>query len=269
MTEVVACRYGPAGQLRPRASDTPFRTWRIALAPETSDPAHVKCGRTAASQTLPSAVAHVPFSFMSIPPDMVDRHARVLARLTELGLALAEQTFADAEAAGTPAERVEAVKAFHTVSRSVRQCVALEARLARQQAHDAREAERAQAAAPRRKPGGAELSRRISAVREGVTRVIWHEAEDDDTAHWLEELLDEGLAAGCLRDDFCAEALDDHVARLCLELGLSEEAALAWRDLPDPADPDPGDPEADDGDPSDVGATQGAATAPLGPADSS
>jgi hypothetical protein len=74
---------------------------------------------------------------MSIPPDMAERHARVLARLTELGLALAERTFEAAEAAETPAERIEAVKAFHTISRSVRQSVALEAKLARQQAQDA------------------------------------------------------------------------------------------------------------------------------------
>ncbi|TAJ72556.1 MAG: hypothetical protein EPO51_02160, partial [Phenylobacterium sp.] len=79
---------------------------------------------------------------MSIPPDMAERHARVLARLTELGLALAERTFEEAEAAETPEQRVALVKAFHTISRSVRQTVALEARLARQQALDAREAER-------------------------------------------------------------------------------------------------------------------------------
>lgn len=174
---------------------------------------------------------------MSAPPDMAERHARVLARLTELGLALAEQTFEDAQGAETPAERMEAVKAFHTVSRSVRQCVALEARLVRQQAQDAREAERALAAAPPRKPGGAELSRRISVVRDAVTRVIWHEVEDDESAAWLEEMLDEGIASDCVRDDFCAEPLDDHIARLCQEMGLSEDAALNWRDLPDPPAP--------------------------------
>jgi len=173
---------------------------------------------------------------MSIPPDTADRHARVLARLTELGLALAEQTFEDAQAAETPAERIESVKAFHTVSRSVRQCVALEARLVRQQAQDAREAERAQAAAPPRKPSGAEVSRRITAVRQAVTRVIWHEAEDDDSAAWLLDDLEDDLFGGCQRDDFCAEPLDDHIARLCVEMGLSEDAALNWRDLPEPPD---------------------------------
>jgi len=172
---------------------------------------------------------------MSTLPDMAERHARVLARLTEMGLALAERTFEDAQAAETPAERIEAVKAFHTVSRSVRQCVALEARLARQQAQDLAEA----AAAPPRKPSGVERHRRINTVRDAVTRVIWHEAETDDTAAWLEEAFEEGLSKAFTRDDFCAEPLDDHIARLCLQMGLPEEAALNWRDLPDPPEPDP------------------------------
>jgi len=182
---------------------------------------------------------------MSIPPDMADRHARVLARLTELGLALAERTFEDAQAAETPAERIEAVKAFHTVSRSVRQCVALEARLTRQQALDAREVERALAAAPPKKPSGVELHRRINTVRDAVSRVIWHEAEDDDTANWLEEALEEDISLSCQRDNFCAEPLDDHIARLCLDMGLPEDAALNWRNLPEAPEPQVAEDEDD------------------------
>ncbi|MBU1375221.1 MAG: hypothetical protein KKE02_11090 [Alphaproteobacteria bacterium] len=183
---------------------------------------------------------------MSTPPDIAERHARVLARLTELGLALAEQTFTDAQAAETPAERVEAVKAFHTISRSVRQSVALEAKLVRQQAQDLRDAERAALTGPPRKPGGVELSKRIGAVRDAVTRVIWHEAEDEDYAEWLEEQLRDELTSACQRDNFCAEPLDDHIARLCLEMGLPEDAAHNWRDLPAPPDPDDDEPTADD-----------------------
>jgi len=192
---------------------------------------------------------------MFLPPDMAERHARTLARLTELGLALAEQAFADADAAETPAERNDAVKAFHTLSRSVCQSVALEARLARQQALDAREAERAEAGRPSRRPGAAEISRRASAVRSAVTRVIWDEAEDDDSATWLEDALNEELGGACLRDDFCAETLDDHIVRLCQGLGLSEAAARRWRDLPDAPEPDP-----EDDDP--PGATNAAAPEP-------
>ena len=106
---------------------------------------------------------------MSIPPDMAERHARVLARLTELGLALAERTFEDAEAAETPAERIEAVKAFHTISRSVRQTVALETRLTRQLALDLATAAR-------------------MAEREALLRPWKHPpdayAADDDDAAW-------------------------------------------------------------------------------------
>lgn len=182
---------------------------------------------------------------MSTPPDMADRHARVLARLTEMGLALAEQEFADAQAAATPAERIEAVKAFHMLSRSVRQCVALEARLARQQAQDTREVERAQAAAPPKKPSGVQVTRRIRDVREAVTRVIWHETEDEIYAAWLEEQLGLELAGAIQHDSFCAEPLDDHIVRLCLEMGLSEDAALNWRDLPDPDNP--GEDDEDEG----------------------
>ncbi len=191
---------------------------------------------------------------MTTPPDMADRHARVLARLTELGLALAEQTFEDAQGAETPAARIESVKAFHTVSRTVRQCVALEARLARQQAQDAGEAARSPAAA--QKPGGVDISRRIVAVRDAMTRVIWHEAEDDDTAAWLEEALEEDLLESCRSDHFCAEPLDDHIARLCLELGLPEEAALNWRDLPQA--PERLKPDDDDDDEADEDDDEGA-----------
>lgn len=195
---------------------------------------------------------------MSIPPDMAERHARTLARLTELGLALAEQAFADADAAETPAQRNDAVKAFHTLSRSVRQSVALEARLARQQALDAREAQRTQAGEPPRRPGAVEISRRASAVRTAVTRVIWHEAEDDDSATWLEDALNEDLGGACLRDDFCAETLDDHIVRLCQALGLPETAARRWRDLPEPEAPDPEDHDLSD-DPPDDAATPASA----------
>ncbi len=201
---------------------------------------------------------------MSTPPDMADRHARVLARLTELGLALAEQTFEDAQGAETPAARIESVKAFHTVSRTVRQCVALEARLVRQQAQDLREA--GQTTAPPQKPGGVEVSKRIVAVRDAMTRVIWHEAEDDDTANWLEESFETALLKGCRSDHFCAEPLDDHIARLCLEMGLPEEAALNWRDLPEPperATPSDEDDEADEDD--DDEADEGADDAPRPP----
>ena len=37
-----------------------------------------------------------------------------------------------------------------------------------------------------------------------------------------------------LFDAFCDEPLDDHVARLCMDLDLVLENFERWRDLPDP-----------------------------------
>jgi len=214
---------------------------------------------------------------MSTPPDMADRHARVLARLTELGLALAEQTFEDAQGAETRAERIEAVKAFHTISRSVRQSVALEARLARQQAEDAaadaRLAEReallrpwkhppeayvyddddaawdeddegdlpdtAPAAPPVTPPDPAVLQREAD-LRTAARRLIWDERERldaDETPDDLFALLEERLESRRGRPDLCEAALDDQVLDLCAALGVPTDRAAAWRDLPDPDAP--------------------------------
>jgi hypothetical protein len=57
----------------------------------------------------------------------------------------------------------------------------------------------------------------------------------------VEEELDQIITRELLADRFCDESLDDHVARLCLELDLPPEAAETWRDLPDPPD-EPADP---------------------------
>jgi hypothetical protein len=75
---------------------------------------------------------------MSTPAEMQERHGAMLAELAELGLSLARDLHAAALAAETPAERQGLATAFHRISRSVRQTMALEAKLER----DARRAER-------------------------------------------------------------------------------------------------------------------------------
>ena len=60
---------------------------------------------------------------------MHERHARLLGRLAELGMALAEDLHARARAADTPQEAETLASGFHKLSRSVRQSLALEARL--------------------------------------------------------------------------------------------------------------------------------------------
>ena len=69
---------------------------------------------------------------MSTPAaEMAEKHARILGELAEFGLNLARKLHDQAMAAETPQETAELARAFHSVSRSVRQTLALEARLAR------------------------------------------------------------------------------------------------------------------------------------------
>lgn len=75
--------------------------------------------------------------------EMFERHAAVLARLTALGLALAERVQAQAMAVEDVEEIDTLSGAFHRISRSVRMSMALEAKLARALRDEARAAARA------------------------------------------------------------------------------------------------------------------------------
>src|SRR5688572_17316815 len=104
---------------------------------------------------------------MAQTESMADRHGRILARLGELGLSLAEDLHRDAAAAETPEARALSAVAFHRIGRGLRQTLALEARLVR----EARQAEREDAAHARkdRDRAGAE---RQAQVRATVERLI-------------------------------------------------------------------------------------------------
>jgi hypothetical protein len=172
-----------------------------------------------------------------------DRDDEMLARLAEFDLAAAERVHGRLMAAEEASEIAELGRTYQRVARSLRQTLALKAKLK----HD-REA--AAKAAPPATPSPSAMSRRARELREAVTRVIWSEAESPDAGVFLEGLLDEGIAEEMLSDDFCAEALDAHVAQVCEELGLSPEGAAGWRGLADP--PAAGDEPEDappDGDP--------------------
>lgn len=170
---------------------------------------------------------------MSDGADIVDLDEQMLARLAQLDLAAAERVHARLMAAEGADEVADVGRTYQRMARSLRQTLALKARLKRERDQVPKDAAPA-------KPGGVAVARRIRELRLAVPRVIWNEAEDDETANFHEESLEDLITEECLRDSFCAEPLDDHIARVCLALGLSSEAAEAWRDLPDP--PPPGTP---------------------------
>jgi hypothetical protein len=167
-----------------------------------------------------------------------DRDEEMLARLAEFDLAAAERVHGRLMAAEESSEIAELGRTYQRVARSLRQTLALKAKLKRDREAAARDA-------PRRPPGGVALARRVREVRAAVIRVIWNETESADDATDLEEALDDALTLDMLRDGFCDEPLDDHVARICLDLDLPSELAERWRDLPDPVDAEadpPGEP---------------------------
>lgn len=155
---------------------------------------------------------------MTVPPDMAERHGRMLARYAELSLTLAEDVHANAVAAPEPEQKAKLAEAFHRLGRALRQSVAWEAKLVRDRARDLRAAE-ADAAEGRERA----VRRRREQVRAEVERQIYCEVELDQADAWLAD-FEERLETEALDDAFADEDLDAQVARLAAELGLTGEA---------------------------------------------
>jgi hypothetical protein len=155
---------------------------------------------------------------MTASEDMAERHGRMLARLAELSLSLAEDVHAATVAAPEPDQKARLAEAFHRIGRAMRQSIALEARLVRDRARDQRAAQADAAEA-----GAAAVRRRRDQVRADLERQIWCEVEPHDAPAWLGD-LDERLEAEALYDGFTDEDVEAHIARLSAELGLTGEA---------------------------------------------
>ncbi len=178
---------------------------------------------------------------MSVPTDISDEE--MLARLAARDLAAAEHVHAKLMAAEEASEIAELGRTYQRFARSLRQTLALKARFRREQDQAARETAAPQEAKP--PTSGVAAARRVGEVRAAVLRVVWDEAEDEDAREDYEEELDALLQAASERTDFCAEPLDDHVARTCLRLGLSPHGAQHWRNLPDPPGDERGEAETE------------------------
>ena len=189
--------------------------------------------------------------------DITEEEAQGLAELARHDLAMARSFAARAQAAEDAAEANDLARSYQRAARSYRQTLALKVRLKR----DLAAAAQAQSNIPRPKPGGAAVARRIGELRKALLRLAWDEAERAETetdgvapdadaivetfGYWEDEVG--GIVAeACLKDDFCDTPLEDHVARLALDLGFSPEAIARWPDLADPPtsalNPDAADP---------------------------
>ncbi|WP_293676576.1 hypothetical protein [uncultured Phenylobacterium sp.] len=178
--------------------------------------------------------------------DITEEEAQGLAELARHDLALARSFAARAQAAEDGEEASRLARSYQRAARSYRQTLALKARLKR----DLAAAARVQAQTPRPKPGGAAIARRIGELRTALLRLAWDEAErpEDDAPEteapdaqdvaqafgWHRQDVEGVITEACLQDSFCDDPLDDHVARLALDIGFPPDAIARWRNLPDP-----------------------------------
>src|SRR5882757_5623216 len=160
--------------------------------------------------------------FMLDPAAMTERHAAILARLADISERLAMKHAERALAADDPEVEARATAAFQRAARSLRQCLALEAKLVR----DAARAEREEADDARRKADSRRDRRRFHA-RTVVAHLIWTESENDTEAERLESDLDDLLGLEAFAEDLGDETAEVLIARLCRELGLSPPGETA------------------------------------------
>jgi hypothetical protein len=197
------------------ARSTNLRKWRMA-AP------------LAAISRLTPPPACSTFVLMSDLTSMAERHTRALTELMELGLALARKHQDRAMAAETQEEERAASLAFHRISRSVRQTLALEAQLERMRRRML--AEEIEGAELRTQQA---VARRQAQVKSIVSRLVWAE-RDGETAEALIEHLDDLLGEDAAGDDFLSQPVADYIDSLCGDLGLKTEAEAEPDSQPDP-----------------------------------
>ncbi|MBU1378212.1 MAG: hypothetical protein KKE02_09680 [Alphaproteobacteria bacterium] len=175
--------------------------------------------------------------------DITEDEAAGLAEIAQHDLALARDFARRALEATDNDEAARLGRSYQRAARSYRQTLAVKARLKR----DLAAAAKVQADLPKVRPGGAAVARRIGELRTALLRLSWDESEPPET-----EVEPEDFTAACeefasrrgsvevvitrasVRPDFGEAPLDDDVARLALDLGISDEAIRRWRELPDP-----------------------------------
>jgi hypothetical protein len=166
---------------------------------------------------------------MSAPDDMAERHSRALAELTELGLSLARALHEKAVTADDPKLANDFALGFQRVSRSVRQSMALEAKLERDRRRAAaevrdypasRQAEQARALAR-------ETFARKSELRNQVRALLWEEYERFDFPEEVEAAFTRHIDQEAALGGFLAEPVEDQCDRLFERLRAVLERAGA------------------------------------------
>jgi hypothetical protein len=190
---------------------------------------------------------------------ITEAEAAGLSELAALDLAMARDFAARAQAAEDPAVANDLARSYQRMARSYRQSLALKARLRMETIHADRETPRrtgiGAAAAPtdHNIEDDVAIDLRAEELHGAVERVIWTEreraeapeTEADDMLEQRFERLEARLDRLVRNPRFAREPLDDQVIALCRDIGLDEDLARRWRELPEPtiADPPDGSPD--------------------------
>ena len=163
---------------------------------------------------------------------MLSRDEAMLARLAELDLAAAEKAHAKLMAAEEAAEVAELGRTYQRMSRSLRQTLALKAKLAREWAD-----EEVRAKLIARRDGVIRenaMERRVTDLQDAVARIAAADNPELPSRKLCEDLFDFELDDWYDEPDFLVGDLDAQVLRACRVLHLPEELAATWRKLPRP-----------------------------------
>ena len=176
---------------------------------------------------------------MSEAPPLTDRIAARLERLAEMDLAAAEHVHAQLLATTEPKALADASRAYQRASRTLRQTLMLQMKLAREQAEAAARAARG-AEPPASEADAAHeriVSGRIEELQDAVGRVA-AAAHPDAPKRQREALdrLDVELDDWADAEDLILERFDDLVVTACERVGLPIALARQWEDLPQPAE---------------------------------
>ncbi len=200
---------------------------------------------------------------MSEAPAPTDAEDALLAELAQMDMALVRHVHARALAASDTDEINSLSRTYQRISRSLRQTLALKARL--------RDGRIRAAHAYAQSPAGlaaekVRVRRRTRELETAIERIAWTECEterpDPDEMSKAEDVVFEFWKIIRKIDgdpDFGHEPLDEQIADLAERLGLSAAGAANWRNLPVPEWPDDDEDDADEDD------FSGAAAPPLRP----
>ena len=154
---------------------------------------------------------------MSDTADIERLQDEALAQLLELGMEAAREAQARLMASEDAKALADCALAFNRVSRSVRQTIALQAKVGRAR----KQRDRDEATHARRADAARTLLRQTQ-VKATVERLIWTEAEGGE-AERLVNHLDDLVAEDSLYDGFTDQPLETYIARIRNDLGLKPD----------------------------------------------